>query len=237
MNKEPTLSALCAARKDSKYLAKFLHNYEAKTIVDGTCELLVMMNTHDTWNEEIVDHFMAKGVRFFEEDRRLGRNGLHLYYEMMLPEIKGDWVAYFCEDHNIVRYGWNKVISQFIKDNNLDPNEPYVLVPNWDNTGHMSHVVSKGYLRTLGGKIAHHGNLDSYINYVKDRMPSSHVLQLPVLFHDFTHDQPNPMSDAANQSVAGPEAATLPAWDSDEVREHIDKDVNAIRERIYRKGQ
>ncbi len=221
----PKITVLVAARKDSKYLAKFLHNYANKTIEDGSIELLVMMSAQDTWNKEIVTDFMDRGVRFFEENKGWGRNGLHLYYEMMMPFANGDWVIYFCEDHNIVQYGWNKIIEQVISGRKLDASSPYVLVPGWDNTGSMNHVLSRGYIDAVG--ISHHGNLDSYINHVSPMIPGNHIVPLPVLFHDFTHD--GDLMDPENSRVKlSEEGMALPAWDSPEVRGWIQKDADKL---------
>lgn len=89
----------------------------------------------------------------------------------------------------------------------------------------------------MDGKISQHGNLDSYINKIADRLPRQRVIRFnsePPMFHDFTHDNPSPMAAATKQSVSGPAAKLLPGFESDIIQAAIIADTEkltaAIRE-------
>lgn len=255
MNDKITISMLVAARKNSKYLAKFLISATNRTLDRGHTEILVMMNEQDTWNEDIVDYFEPEGIRFFHEDLNLGRAGLHEYFNLLVPYARGDWIIYFCEDHYIVMKGWDNYLRQMITGEltvqtevgkvkrhefgHLDPEEPWCIVPSFDNAGPMNHVLSRGFIEALGGSLARHGNLDSYINAVAGRT-RQRLLQFdtePAMFHDFTHDEPNPMSDAAMQSVISDEGRKLPKFESVEIQELIDQDVKRLHDALEEYGE
>jgi len=233
---KPKISVLVAARRDSKYLAKFLHGYFDRTDDTDNTEILVMMNQHDTWNEELVRQYDGR-VRFFKEDLRLGRSGLHVYFNELLKHATGEWIVYFCEDHFIIYDGWdNRLRSEIIK-RGLKANEVNVIVPVFDNAGAMNHIVSRGWVDTIGD-LGKHGWIDSYINGVLLRTfmerPSDHLIKNidDPLFHDFTHDQPNPMDAGANQSPVGEDGKKLPKFDTDEVQELVERDAIKIKQAL-----
>jgi hypothetical protein len=233
---KPKISVLVAARKDSKYLAKFLFGYFERTDDTTNTEILVMLNKHDTWNAELVKQFDGR-VRFFYEDYRLGRSGLHIYFNDLLKHATGDWIVYFCEDHFIIYDGWdNRIRSEVIK-RNADPHKAYVIVPVFDNAGAMNHIVSRGFVDTLGG-LGKHGWIDSYINGVMHRLfkdlPNERLIKNidDPLFHDFTHDHPNPMDAGANQSPVNEDGKKLPKFDTDEVRELVQQDADKLKNAI-----
>lgn len=241
------ISVLVAARKNSKYLAKFLAGFMVQTSCDYRTELLVMTNREDTWNYELIYMYrhlnrLARStapelsIEFFTEDLQLGRAGLHQYFNLLLQHATGDWIIYFCEDHFIVMNGWDKYIIDFAEERSLNPSKPWCLIPKFDNCGAMNQVLSRGYVRALGGKLGRHGWIDSYINHVNTQAfadTGSQVLRMdPEMFHDFTHDDPSPMSDAHMQSIIGPAAHRLPEFDSDEVRALIAHDAQKLREAL-----
>lgn len=234
--KKPTISVLVAARKDSKFLAKFLFGYFERTDDTTNTEILVMLNKHDTWNEELVKQYDGR-VRFFYEDYRLGRSGLHIYFNDLLKHATGQWIVYFCEDHFIIYDGWDNKIRFEITERELDPSVPNVIVPVFDNAGSMNHIVSRGWVDMLGC-IGKHGWIDSYINGILYRLfrdsKSPHLIKNidEPLFHDFTHDKPNPMDAGANQSPVGEDGKKLPKFDSDEVRELIQADADKLKNKI-----
>lgn len=244
------ISILVAARKNSKYLAKFLIGYFERTGQTDNVEILVMLNEGDTWNEDLTSYFSGF-VKFYREDLGLGRAGLHTYFNTLLEHATGDWIIYFCEDHYIIRQDWDIVVRQMIAGElrnhtdygdakkhemgRLDPNGVWLLVPSFDNAGPMNHIVSRGYVNALGGVLARHGNLDSYINALALRIGRDHVIRFDTadaLFHDFTHDDPNPMSDAAMQSVISEAGKALPAYNSPQMEAWIDQDVTKLREAL-----
>lgn len=248
------ISVLIAARKNSKYLAKFLFGCLERTADLDNMEILVMLNAHDTWNRDLVDFFkhhpFDNWIRFFEEDEGLGRAGLHAYFNTLLQFATGDWIVYFCEDHYIIKDAWDLHVRKMImgelkvqtevgeankhEHGRLDPHKVWVLVPSFDNVGPMNHIVSRAYIEAQGGVLARHGNLDSYINDVTGRL-RDRTLRFDSdepLFHDFTHDQPSPMSDATMQSVISEAGKLLPKYGAPIINQWIDQDVTKLREHI-----
>lgn len=224
------ISVLIAARKNSKYLAKFLFGLYENTspgIQGGELEVLVMLNEHDTWNRELVSYFEGRGdTRFFYEDKRLGRAGLHEYFNDLLEHATGDWIIYFCEDHFINppnRIYWDEYFLSRIAELQMDPAQPYVIVPKFDNAGAMNHMVSRGYVKVMGGKLGRHGWIDSYINDVTagawGRISPYLVRMDTETFHDFTHDTPEPMDPIHNQVELSEAAKKLPKH-GDQVYQH-----------------
>lgn len=247
------ISVLIAARKNSKYLAKFLMGFYTNTADIRNIEVLVMLNAHDTWNLDLVHFFenqMYPPIKFFYEDEGLGRAGLHEYFNILLKHATGDWIVYFCEDHYIIKDAWDLHVRKMIagdlkvqtevgeankhEHGKLEPRKVWCLVPSFDNVGPMNHIISRGYLEAQGGILARHGNLDSYINDVTGRL-RDRTLRFDSdepLFHDFTHDQPSPMSDAAMQSVISNAGKLLPKYNNPIIAQWIDQDVTKLRQAI-----
>lgn len=224
------LLSVLAARKDSKYLAKFLARYEATT---SSANLRVMVSAQDSWNTDIISLFEGRDTtgpsyEFLFENRGLGRKGLHLYYEDLYEGQEFDWLIYFCEDHSIEVFDWDTIILDVL--DNFDPSKPYIAVPGWDNIGAMNHVVSRGFIEAMGGRLAGHGNLDSFLNFVADRIPSRQVVRLPVLFHDYTHDVPSMMDESRSVVALSAEGLALPDFFSEEVQKDIEQCALLVRE-------
>lgn len=245
------ISVLVSARRNSKYLAKFIHGLRVNTANLDDIEVLVMLNQHDNWNNELVDYYESFDndfdIRFFREDMRLGRAGLHEYYNVLVKHATGDWFIYFCEDHFINTAGWDGYIISSITGETplstsrkskvaptypLNHKEPFVLVPKFDNIGSVNHIVSRGFVEAMGGKIGRHGWIDSYINDLINVFPERVLLFNEEMFHDFTHDQPNPMSDAHMQSVDTTLGSSLPKYESDATREMLEQDREKIRKAL-----
>lgn len=244
------LSILISARKDSKYLAKFLFGLFQNTDDFSSVEVLVMLNEGDTWNAELVNYFRADDhkdqnyyVKFFRENYGLGRHGLHIYFNDLLKYATGEWIIYFCEDHFIHRGGWDTYLRRFIagaageanrsdRKFPLDPSEPWVIVPKFDNAGAMNHIVSRGFVEALGGVLGNHGWIDSYINDLTFRAWGDHpkrVLRMDLeLFHDFTHDHPNPMDVGRQQSKPGDDGSKLPKHESPEYWAAVESDKTKL---------
>lgn len=241
-----TFSILIAARKNSKYLAKFLFGlYENTSNIDD-CQVLVMLNKHDTWNKELVEYFSwAEDIEFFYEDLGLGRTGLHLYFNTLLKHAIGDWVVYWCEDHQIILPGWDKVVIEKIDRLKLDPNQVWCLIPKFDNVGAMNQILSRGYIKAMGGILSRHGNLDSYINDVNEQAfgevtnrrtnykLGDRILRFDEeMAHDFSHDIPSPMHDSYLQSVPGRKAIKMPKYNDPIIQRFIKKDAGKIRKAL-----
>lgn len=256
------LTVLVSARKNSKYLSKFLHGYFLRTSEGATIECLVMLNEHDTWNQDLVDYYIRTQnmmgipeefhpLRFFKEDLKLGRAGLHEYFNELVKHSRGKWLIYFCEDHYITMPDWDKYIMDVIEGTHrqgdsegkpfpLNPKYPWIIVPKFDNCGAMNHVVSRGFIETLGGRIGNHGWIDSYINDLSyaalGKNPGIVIRLDDEMFHDFTHDSPSPMSDAHLQSEVTPDAKNLPKHGSNEYQEIIDRDAMKLKKAIMEEG-
>lgn len=245
------LTVLIAARRNSKYLAKFIMALSNKTHGSFYTQVLVIMNEHDTWNDDLVQfmEFAYPGrIKFIRENLQLGRAGLHQYFNMLLPYADGDWLIYFCEDHYVQQPGWDDLLLDYLmglkksgdsegKRFPLDPAEPWVLVPKFDNCGAMNHIVSRGFIRALKGKIGNHGWIDSYINDLMRPFPDRVIRIDEEWFHDFTHDQPSPMHDSHLQTVLSEKGKALPKYDSTVVRHRIlldqEKLTRAIKEAYH----
>lgn len=259
----PWLSILVSARKNSKYLSKFIAGERLNTIYKAppNMEMLIMLNEHDTWNSDLVEltnreqRELYKGsyitpITFVRENMRLGRAGLHLYFNELLKYAQGDWIVYFCEDHYINQPGWNVQIMETIlgavkhgdsanKQFPLDPNEVWVIVPKFDNCGAMNHIVSRGFVEALAkqrkSSLGNHGWIDSYINDLMRDFPDRVIRMDEPLFHDFTHDQPNPMTEAHSQGGSSIKGLKLPFYDSSETKRLLELDKQKLIKAISRR--
>lgn len=253
MSVNPDIAVLISARKNSKYLAKFLHGLTVRTDRCDFTDVRVMLNAHDTWNDELVQYYSDlpydRGyVAFFRENLRLGRAGLHEYFNLMVQGGGNhpDWTVYFCEDHFITVPDWDRELRAIVNgdvrsgDSNghkfpLNPDEIWVIVPKFDNAGAMNHVVSRGFINALGGKIGNHGWIDSYINdlFYTDGELRKRVIRVDQeWFHDFTHDDPSPMSDSHLQGEISERAKQLPKHNSSVYKHRVALDREALLKAI-----
>lgn len=253
------ISVLIAARKDSKYLAKFLFGLLENTADLDSIEVLVMVNAHDTWNEELIHYFSdfqhSLNIQFFYENDGLGRGGLHEYFNNLYKHATGDWVVYFCEDHFINVWGWDLYVSRVIDGRQrgitsslgsrerdpLDPGKPWVIVPKFDNAGAMNHILSRGFIEAIGA-LGKHGWIDSYINDLcieafgddpTKLKSSAHDIVIKLddeIFHDFTHDLPNPLDPVHNKTELSGRGLKLPKYGDPRVTKQIAEDAKKLRE-------
>lgn len=242
--KKQKISILVAARKNSKYLAKFIFGYLQNTQDLDGCEMLVMINEHDTWNRELVEYFIddpRHNIRFFTEDLGLGRGGLHRYFNDLADRATGDWLIYFCDDHYIQMPGWDQYVRGVIDQKRLNPKDVWCIVPKFINVGAMNQMLSRGYVNALGGILGRHGNIDSYINDVNqeafgvdpsrpEHLKNNRVVRLDdEMFYDFTHDKPTPLDDIHTKTELSPEASLLPLYSAPMVKRWIGEDALKIR--------
>lgn len=231
----PGLSVLVSARRNSKYLAKFLMGLCQYTHDLGSVEVLVMLNEHDSWNNELEYNFsQIPGFYFYRENMQLGRAGLHEYFNELAKHATADWLIYFCEDHFINKPLWDKYIFDQIDERKLDPADVWCIIPKFDNCGAMNQIISRGYYNALGRVVGRHGWIDSYLNDVNVAIPDRIVRLDNETFHDFTHDQPNPMSDAHCQSISTKRGDSLPKYDSHINRQNIEEDKQKLLNYINR---
>lgn len=242
--KPAKISVLIASRKNSKFLAKFLHGLMTRTSDMANVEVLVMLNKEDTWNRELQAFYMALGLnikgsfQFFEEDYKLGRDGLHKYFNDMAEYATGDWLVYFCDDHFIEANGWDQAIRDFATEREIDPAKINFIIPKFDNAGTMNQIVSRGAYVAMG-QLGQHGWIDSYLNEVMHRMKHEERIHRmdDELFHDFTHDRPEPM-DPQHQAGAKDQAAidALPDFDSPAYHQLAMDDAEKLKDLIDREA-
>lgn len=221
------ISVLIASRKNSKFLAKFLHALLNNTEHIEDLEILCMYSEQDTWNKDLIENF-AGIVQFFQEDYKLGRSGLHRYFNEMLKHASGDWVIYFCDDHCIVSRGWDKYLLDFAAERNLDPQKIYSIVPAWDNTGAMNQMLSRGYINAVGN-IGRFGNIDSYNNHVAMAIQGRIAQAAKPIFHDFTHD---PQVMTPEDNIVEGYSPDPELWDDQTVKDRIMEDQRILKEAI-----
>lgn len=233
---KPKISVLVSARPDSKYLAKFLMGFYNYTSGKIAIEVLVMCSAKDTWNHDLFKmigsiNSWAKmatiplEVKFYFEDRNMGRHGLHLYFGDLAREATGQWLIYFCDDHFFAMPSWDKYVYKALIDQLFDHNKIWCLVPKFDNAGAMNHILSRGYYETLG-HLAQHGNLDSYINDIFKHFPERVYKFDDEMFHDFTHDPDVP------QLHPPYEVAKAVRYDHPDVERALAADVAKIKKAI-----
>lgn len=157
------ISVLCPARPNSALLAHFIIRYLHMTKDHVNTELLVLMNSYDSWNTGITQAFAGR-VKFFYEDMKLGRFGLHRYYEELLKYTTADWVMLACEDFDWVMGDWDDFVRSHVQ--HVDSSVPHVFYPRFTNTGSVCQILSRGYINTVGTLLSHHGSVDSWINEV-----------------------------------------------------------------------
>lgn len=234
------LSVIVSVRKNSKFISKLLHSFYKKTGLLSNIEILLMVNKHDTWNKDLFDYFEDivlendldhKWVRVFEEDYKYGRAGLHKYFEALLPHTTGEWVLYLCDDHDIAVEGWDQKIFDFINTQQLDHKKIYQIVPHCVNTGSVIHILSRGWIDTTH-EIGKHPNVDSYLNYVAERLPSNRIWHIyDKLFIDYTC-MPEIMTPGHCKTEIDPSFPTRNFTTDPTVMQDILKDVNLLIDAI-----
>lgn len=225
------ISVLVSARKNSKFLAKFMFGYINNTTDHMNTEILVMLNKGDTWNLDLVKFYEGRrNVKFFFEDYGYGRAGLHEYFNELAQKATGDMLIYFCEDHYISYKGWDIQTRRLANANFDNPRDVWLILGKFDNiAGPMNQVFSRGYLETLG-YLGRNGWIDSYVNAICEKLPRDRYVEMPVpLFHDFTHDRPPVLDDVNTKTEIKEEK--LP-YDHDQTRAWLAEDIDKLNEAI-----
>lgn len=240
---EPKITILLAARKNSKYLAKFLFGLLQQTGDLSRIEVICMAHEHDTWNSELFNFFGEtitglgiRPVKFIYENTGLGRGGLAEYFNTLVKQAKGEWIIYFCDDHYINKPDWDLRIYNKIRGLELDCDKVYCMIPKFDNVGAMNQILSRGYIKAMGGYLGRHGNIDSYINDVNLGVFADFSDRLirfdEDMFHDFTHDVPNMMAPIWSKVPLSNRGKHLPKYINPEVQEMIAEDVERLKAAI-----
>lgn len=234
------ISLLMTARKDSKFMAKFIMTYLVHTRHLEEVELLIM-TPRGEWNKELFA-FLSKykipnPIILAEDNGDLGRGSSHLFYELLGKEAKGDWLWYVCDDHYLFD-GYDEYISNYIKEYQLDSKKINIIVPMVSNSGRISHILSRKYFNTVG--VAQHGNVDSYINNTleylevfigKEEVEKIEHFPPEPIMSDFSQDKDimNPVNAPAQDLVY--EAKKFKSQDNkNKIKEDAEKIYKAIKE-------
>lgn len=202
-----------------------------------------MYNAHEKKNLDVIKEFEDKGLlKGFTEDLRLGRSGLHVYFNELLKHAKGDWIWYLCEDHDFIK-PWDSFIDEFLAKRSvnpateIDPKKVNCLVPLYNNIGAVSHILSRGWVNVTG-HIGGHGNIDSWLGFIARSINQGrvHLLSLvgdsdkDALMTDHTHNREE-IEKVADQMVSVvPENVT--AWQDPGVQDALCKELELVREAI-----
>ena len=216
------ISIIGISRRRSKFLAKFLSSFVNMTHDNENTELLMTVSANEDWNMDVIELFRDKhGVKFFFEDKKLGGNGRHIFFNDMAEHATGDWIQHACDDHLFTMPGWDNYIRANIRHHELSPEKINIVIPKLKNTGSVSHLVSRGYFKTLG-RIGGCGNIDSWINEVITGIPRDRIINI----HDPTMLDYSAMSDVGDKNFLHPVDDTsngdlIPSLGSNEVNEDI----------------
>lgn len=224
------ISILLTIRKNSKFFSKFLVSYLKNTKDFSNVELLVLASKQDTWNTDLFEYHKDK-IRLFYEDMNVGKNGRHFFFNMLAENAKGNWLWHMCDDHYLLE-GYDEYVTEFIRLKNIDSEKINMIVPRVDNSGSISHILSRGWYKATG-RIGYHGNIDSYLNNVADRMiytdSAVHHLNEPIL-HDYTVD-PTIMTPE-HSKIEIDYSIKVYDFTSPETQFEINKDARALYEAI-----
>ena len=221
------ISILLAIRKNSKMFSKWLIAYQKHTRDFSNIELLILVNEEDTWNQDYFDYYKLK---VFREHYNAGAKARHIFYNQLAKEAHGDWLWHMCDDHYLLD-GYDEYLVNYIKEHQIDSTKVNIIVP-MVNSSSISHILSRGYYDVVG-RIGWHGNIDSYLNDVHERMVYQdriHYPKQPILL-DFTVDQ-TILTPEHNKT--GPQNIDMEfhEFTSEFTRGEIDKDAHKLYEAI-----
>lgn len=180
------IAVLCPARPNSALLAHFIISFFNKIkCIRVSTSLRIMMNANDTWNDGVDDVFDDFDITFIREDYRMGRQGLHVYYNELASLEDADWYMLACEDMDFIMDGWDVWMREQLET--IDSSKPYVFWPRFDNTGAVCPVVSHGYLKAVNGRLSEHWSVDSWIGHVCKKLhPSTCISPDVKMMTDYT---------------------------------------------------
>lgn len=113
------MSILVAARRDSKYLAKFLIGCMLRTDDLKNTEILVMLNEHDTWNRDLVRMFSSAPwhVKFYFEDKGLKPCRPARILQRASEPCDRGLDKLLASDHYIIMNSWDTFVGRMISGN------------------------------------------------------------------------------------------------------------------------
>lgn len=224
------LSILLLSQKNSKFLAKYLTGFLYNTKSFDNVELLVMISRQDEWNRDLLDLYKDK-VKVVEEDFRMGKLGRAVFYNELAKHATGDYLWHMCDDHYLIAEGYDEYILRYVKDKMLNPQDIHILIPRADNTGSVTHIMSRGWYN-VWGRIGAHGSIDSYINDTLD------LIAIPRLIHHLT--DPIYTDFTTNPSIMTPEhnrididsSHVFPPYDDERILQERINDARKIVEAL-----
>ena len=167
------ISMLCPVRPESKFFAHFIAGFLNKTKNFYDTELLVMPAKQNEWNQDLIEYLQRKepSIKFIDEpESELGQRGHHIYINELAKHAKGDWILNFCEDMHILLRDWDEVLREWIREKQLDPDKCYMIIPRFEASGAVEHILSRGWLDIVG-TVFNFPNGDSWLNTVSDLTP------------------------------------------------------------------
>lgn len=226
------ISMLLPVRKNSKFFSKWIITYMAHTrslnySFNPYTELIIMASQEDTWNRDIFNYYHLNVVY---ENKNVGHEGRYMFWNDMAKLAKGDWLWYVCDDHYLYD-GYDEKLHRFIEDNKISSKEINCIIPRVENSGWITHIISRKWYETLG-HFGLHGNIDSYINRTIERMiiRKIHLMNDPILY-DYTLD--NPMTPEHSSITIDKDFISYP-FGSKEVEANIDDDARKLYQEILK---
>lgn len=220
------ISLLVPVRKNSPYLVNFLISFLKNTYCFDDVELIILISKEEKWNLEIIDFLKhdndADNFKVMTKELDAERDGLHLFWNQMAKEARGNWLWYLCDDFYLYP-NYDKTLNSVLK--NLDSDKINVIVPRVENSGSITHVLSRGYYNAVG--MGKHGNMDSYINWVLEAAKIENCITHisdPILL-DFSRN--DPLSEE-NSKLEHPENPKYLAFYSDENQALIKQDAEIL---------
>ena len=112
----------------------------------------------------------------------------------------------------------------------LDSKKIYMIIPQFDNTGYVDQMVSRGYLNAVG-RLGGHGNIDSWMNHIGESLPQGRMLLTPEkLMHDFTPNLETLTPEYMISDIT--KGKKLPKWGSPEIEKGLQDEVSRVEEAI-----
>lgn len=221
------ISILLTLRKNSKFFSKFLIGYLKHTKYKENIELLILANKEDTWNK---DWFEFYKLNVFYEDWNCGKNGRHLFFNHLAEKAHGDWLWHMCDDHYLLD-GYDEYLTNYIKDNQIDSQKINIIVPRVENSGSISHLISRGWYKSTG-RIGCHGNIDSYLNELLEAFSYQSRIYHPdqPILYDYTVDE-FVMTPKHSEIELNP-SYTFYDFTAPETKDEIKKDLRGLYEGI-----
>lgn len=215
------ISILLILKKNSKFFSKYLIGFLSNTENFKNVELLILANEGDTWNQDLFKYY-DKRLTVYYEDFKTGKLGRALFYNELAKHAKGDWLWLMCADHYITKKGYDTYLAEELKK--LNSSTPHLVMPKVENSGSISHILSRGWYEKTG-RVGAHGSIDSYLNSVATQVANPnkiHLLNDPIIY-DFTTDVE--IMTPKHSEIELDYSITFPPFDSQETQNEVAKDA------------